>query len=195
MGKFSEHKQKWSNCENCVLHQNRKHVVLARGTIPCQVLFVGEAPGQSEDVLGSPFVGPAGKLLDVMISHTLDGQYDYAITNLVGCIPLYRSTYKTSFDGPEIDGGLYMSDPGRKEIDACRERLVEFIEVLARPRLVITVGNLATKHMPKGNYTTVSIVHPSAILRMNKMAQPLEIKRAVAVINDALDDIAACNDE
>jgi uracil-DNA glycosylase len=62
-------------------------VVLCRGRLPCDVLFVGEAPGVSEDVLGRPFVGPAGKLLDTIVERALDGQYDCAMTNLVACIP------------------------------------------------------------------------------------------------------------
>lgn len=84
---FQRHKAKWIDCQRCSLCERRKHVVLVRGKIPAPVLFIGEAPGASEDVLGRPFVGPAGKLLDHIIEKGIDGQYDYAITNLVGCIP------------------------------------------------------------------------------------------------------------
>jgi uracil-DNA glycosylase len=62
-------------------------VVLARGRIPAPILLCGEAPGVSEDVLGSPFIGPAGKLLDHILARAIDGQFDYCLTNLVGCIP------------------------------------------------------------------------------------------------------------
>ena len=87
MTPYQRHREKWKGCERCSLYRGRRSVVLCRGKLPCDVLFVGEAPGVSEDVLGRPFVGPAGKLLDEIVERALDGQYDYAITNLVACIP------------------------------------------------------------------------------------------------------------
>jgi len=102
--KYKQHREKWNDCEKCELCNQRGSVVLARGKIPCDLLFIGEAPGQSEDVLGVPFVGPAGKLLDSIIDQaTLTGRAEYspgsgkpvpnenfpriAFTNLVSCIP------------------------------------------------------------------------------------------------------------
>lgn len=55
MTKFELHVQTWSECSACFLSERRQNVVLARGDIPCDVLFVGEAPGPSEDIIGAPF--------------------------------------------------------------------------------------------------------------------------------------------
>ena len=87
---YQQHVAKWKNCEQCDLHCHRKRVVLCRGTVPCKILFVGEAPGASEDVVGKPFMGPAGKLLDSMLEEAgfNEGPVSYAMTNLTACIPL-----------------------------------------------------------------------------------------------------------
>jgi uracil-DNA glycosylase family 4 len=73
MTRFQLFCQKWG--EGCGSTQcaGANRVVLVRGSVPCDVLFIGEAPGQSEDVVGRPFVGPAGKLLDRIIEDALSG--------------------------------------------------------------------------------------------------------------------------
>lgn len=85
---FSDHVDRWKHCTLCPLHKVRRQVVLARGKLPADVLMVGEAPGLSEDVLGAPFTGPAGQLLDRIITATELENYRIAFTNLVGCIPM-----------------------------------------------------------------------------------------------------------
>jgi len=85
---FQRHARRWSRCQRCRLSQCRNRVVLARGRVPAEVVFVGEAPGASENVIGRPFVGPAGHLLDYVITQGLGPDFrSYAITNLVGCFP------------------------------------------------------------------------------------------------------------
>ena len=91
---FLDHYNRWKDCTQCDLCEGRRNVVLARGKIPCHVLFLGEGPGLSEDVAGKPFCGPAGKLLDEQINYALDTEdwisLDYpriAISNVIACIP------------------------------------------------------------------------------------------------------------
>ena len=55
MSAWTDHVSRWHDCTACPLHQQRDQIVLARGTVPCDILFIGEAPGASEDVLGVPF--------------------------------------------------------------------------------------------------------------------------------------------
>lgn len=62
---------KWSKCTRCSLYESTRTRPIMRGRIPFDVLLVGEAPGESEDLLGEPFVGQAGKLLDHILSHSL----------------------------------------------------------------------------------------------------------------------------
>ena len=183
--KYSEHKAKWKDCRRCELCDQRKQIVLARGIVPCDVLFVGEAPGASENVLGQPFVGPAGILLDRIILQGLDGQWDYAITNLVACFP--RDAKKTK-----------NHEPTKQSIKACAERLREFYQ-MAKPKAVVYVGKLAELHGPvmlhavlKGQkeVITTSITHPAAILRMDISQKGLAIQRCVVALEDLAEELA-----
>jgi len=125
---WEEHVDKWKDCQRCPLAQQRGNICLARGTLPAAVLFVGEAPGSSEDTLGLPFVGPAGQLLDQIIERALPTGTSYALTNLVACYPREA---KSRGD----------NEPERGEILECRPRLIEFVNI-ARPKLIVLVGNL-----------------------------------------------------
>lgn len=133
---YAIHKKRWKGCERCNLCENRSNVVLARGELPCDILFVGEAPGPSENTLGRPFIGPAGKLLDRIIE-AARGSYRarLAWTNLVGCIPLGDDSKK--FD-----------EPPKEAIEACAPRLRELVAI-AKPKVIVTVGTLADKWTPK----------------------------------------------
>lgn len=212
---FKKFVAKWQDgCGSCQCESANK-VVLCRGSIPCDVLFIGEAPGASEDILGQPFVGPAGKLLDGIIQEAfgdselcsicLKGgirdtltktpsglvcqnghgeppttRLRLAFTNLVGCIPAKD----------EETGKI--GEPDKAQIKQCQPRLVEFID-LAKPRMIVTVGALALKHMPpldmkRGIAKISSIVHPAAILRAVPAQQGMMRRRAVVVLATALEE-------
>ena len=164
----------------CALCNSRNKIVLARGKIPAEILFIGEAPGTSEDALGRPFIGPAGKLLDRIIEEAIDGQYDYALTNLIACIPLNSEGHKTT-------------EPPKDSITACKPRLTEFVG-LVNPKLVIFVGRLATKYATGVESSrrlrkTIHIIHPAAILRMDISQKGLAVKRCIVTIEDAIDEL------
>lgn len=176
---YQKHRAKWINCKCCLLHKCRNRVVLARGMIPAPILFIGEAPGASEDVIGQPFVGPAGKLLDKIIEQGIDGQADYCITNLVGCIPK--------------ENGSKSGEPSEEAIRACRPRLNEFVQ-LCKPKVIVCVGKLAEKHAWGIGYQladekVVSIIHPAAILRMDPSQKGLAVQRSVVVLSDVVDSL------
>ena len=171
MSQYEDHRAKWIDCQKCLLCKCRTNVVLTRGKIPSDILFVGEAPGDSEDVIGKPFVGPAGRLLDYIIERSLDGQYDYAMTNVVCCIPK--------------DVGNAKGEPPKEAILACQPRLLEFIEI-CQPKLIIAVGLLPAKFVPNPNKSArLNLIHPAAILRMDASQQSLAIKRCVVAVEDA----------
>ena len=173
---WTRHKIKWSTCVRCELSECRNHVVLARGKLPAEVLIVGEAPGASEDVLGRPFVGPAGKLLDSIIeeAEVVSCKPSKVFTNLVGCIP-------------KDDGGNKAHEPPRDSLLACGPRLQELTEI-ARPKGIIMVGKLPQKWCPKlidyDFEMSLDIVHPAAILRMDVSQQGLAIQRTTIQIRD-----------
>lgn len=183
---FREHVEKWKNCTKCELHKGRQRVVFARGKIPCHVLFIGEAPGESEDVLGYPFQGPAGKLLDGIVARALGHlNVGTAFTNLVCCIPRGEDGGKTG-------------EPLPKEIRTCSDRLQEFLTI-ARPRLVVCVGSLSKSWVMEGlkngirleeGVKTASVTHPAAILRMNVAQRGLETRRCEVVIRRAVEALS-----
>lgn len=183
MGKFSLHVEKWKKGCGSECCGKAKNVVYGRGTLPCDMLFIGEAPGESEDVVGRPFVGPAGKLLDKMIGQALGGTVTFAITNMVGCIP-------------RDDDGNKAVEPGDDQIKACGPRLLDFIS-LAKPKVIVCVGKVAAewtdpayKHSVKvGGVARVEITHPAAILRANVVQRGLMIQRNVVILRNAVEDL------
>lgn len=172
---WKRHQSKWRNCNVCQLCEGRTNVVLAKGPLPCDVLFIGEAPGVSEDFLGQPFIGPAGQLLDQQIAEATENlgiQPRMAFTNLVCCIPL---------DG---DTGRKVKEPHKDHIAACKPRLDEFIE-LAQPARIVAVGDLADKHL-NADY---KVTHPAAVLRADVVRQSLMYNKAVVMLENALEGL------
>ncbi|MCK9568784.1 uracil-DNA glycosylase [Candidatus Pacearchaeota archaeon] len=188
MSRYTDHVAKWRNCRRCNLCKSRHNVVLLRGHVPCQVLFVGEAPGTSENLLGKPFSGPAGNLLNRMLAEALPPSVTYAITNLVGCIPK---------DTEEGAGKNKLGEPPTYAIEACKPRLVEIVQI-CQPKIIISVGKLAKKWLPilladtyrlGEDYKTADIIHPAAILRADVSQQGLAIQRSLVTIQDAVEDL------
>jgi uracil-DNA glycosylase len=179
---YAAFKDHWKDCEDCDLCNTRRRVVLARGKLPAEVMFIGEAPGENEDVFGKPFVGPAGKSLDVMIKETFrqrGSKFTYVITNLVACIPRKVATDNAD----EIAQSIRQPKPA--EIKACSTRLIQFIH-MARPCVFVAVGSISAKHLPKflpENYAEtpiVSIIHPAAIMRMHEPQLSIAYQRNIA---------------
>lgn len=182
---LADHKYNWETCGRCPLCDTRTKIVLFKGEVPCDVLLVGEAPGPSEDIIGFPFMGPAGHLLDDMLKAAGWNLVDQdimpikrAYTNLTACIPL-------------DEGGDKFTEPPKGSIAACSPRVIEFFK-LCKPKAVVMVGSLSEKHVPtilkgicKGVHF-VSIVHPAAIMRMESVRRPLAIKRAIVTLRNVV---------
>ena len=149
------------NCTRCGLCDTRTNVVFGVGRADADVMFVGEGPGEQEDLQGEPFVGPAGKLLDDMMSIIdLDRTNSY-IANIVKCRPPHNR------------------DPLETEQDACIGYLRNQV-ALIRPKIIVCLGRVAAKRLidpeyritrqhgtwvQKGNVWMTAIYHPSALLR------------------------------
>ena len=118
-----------SGCRRCTLCRERTQIVVDRGNPQAGVLFVGEAPGQNEDLQGKAFVGRAGRLLDEMLREIgFDTNRDALIANVVKCRP------------PENRA------PSPQEAQACLPFLKKQIE-LVDPRLIVLLGATALKHL------------------------------------------------
>lgn len=190
---YQTHVAAWKNCRRCGLCHTRNHVVLTRGTLPCDVLLVGEAPGRSEDILGQPFVGPAGKLLDRMLADAIgelavENRHvtfwqppTIAFTNLVACQPI---------DAADAEGRK-KPEPSAAEIAACRPRLEQFI-LLTSSNVIIAVGALAKKHADKDNWAEkyrariFHVYHPSYILHQDINSRGILIDQTVIGLRDAI---------
>ena len=149
------------NCTRCGLCENRHNVVFGVGLRTADVMFVGEGPGEQEDLQGEPFVGPAGKLLDDMMSIIdLDRRNTY-IGNIVKCRPPRNR------------------DPQEDEQDACIDYLRNQV-ALIQPKIIVCLGRIAAKRLidsefritrqhgtwvQKGGIWMTAIYHPSALLR------------------------------
>src|SRR3954453_11109541 len=85
---WQEFRSRWIKGCGSTLCPEAQHVCLARGTVPCDILFVGEAPSIAADVVGKPFVGDIRAVMDPVIKEAGAGGFTHAFTNLVCCVPL-----------------------------------------------------------------------------------------------------------
>jgi DNA polymerase len=113
-------------CVRCPLADTRTQVVFGVGNPTADLVFVGEGPGAEEDKQGIPFVGRAGQLLTRLIEGIGMTRDDVYIANVVKCRPPGNR------------------DPQPDEIEACRPYLEGQLDFL-QPRVVVTLGNFATK--------------------------------------------------
>lgn len=182
MSAWTEHVARWGSCTDCPLCQQRDRICLARGNIPADIVFIGEAPGASEDAIGRPFVGPAGKLLDNIIDRAVPPGVRCALTNLVCCFPQEAKSRGNN-------------EPETQEILACEPRLVEFVNI-ARPKLIVCVGSLAAQWIDHSDTVpVVDIVHPAAILRMPLAQRQMATQKSVVVLRNAIDDIIGVSED
>jgi DNA polymerase len=158
----------WSRCAKCAISGYAKHRVQFRGHLPARIVVVGEAPGKTEDVVGVPFVGRAGKLLDAWLA---DVGCKLAILNLVACRP-------TSALGGEN------RQPTIQEQGTCFFWFRSLLQ-LAAPRAVILLGKSAREHeeyfRPYGALPVLRVPHPAYILRLGgvKPEQFEEVKTRI----------------
>lgn len=148
-------------CQGCGLAETRRNVVFGVGDRNADVLFIGEGPGEQEDLQGVPFVGPAGQLLDLMLSLIdLDRSRVY-IANIVKCRPPRNR------------------DPLNTEQDACIGYL-RAQTALIRPRIIVCLGRIAAMRIidrefritmqhgqwfQRAGVHMTALYHPSALLR------------------------------
>jgi len=111
-------------CTRCPLAKTRTNAVPGEGPIPARVLFIGEAPGRSEDLKGVPFVGRAGTILDSLLADIGLERDDVFITNIVKCRPPKNR------------------DPSHEEIEACRHYLDDQLSLI-RPVVIVPLGRFA----------------------------------------------------
>ena len=170
-----------ASCRNCPLGDTRTNLVFGVGDPTAKVLFVGEGPGEQEDLKGEPFVGKSGQLLDQylsLIDRPRDGGGIY-IANIVKCRPPHNR------------------DPKPEESESCLPWLRAQVRIL-RPRIIVCLGRIAAQRLmdpdfrvtrehgvfrEKGGILFMGTFHPAALLR-----NPAQKK-------DALSDFQALRDK
>ena len=161
MVQLDELKRSCLGCTRCGLCETRTQVVFGVGPAQTGVMFIGEGPGEQEDLRGEPFVGPAGRLLDEMLSIIDLGRHNCYIANIVKCRPPHNR------------------DPLQTEQDACIGWLRQQTRLL-QPKIIICLGRIAAMRLiredyritrehgqwvEKGGIWFTAIYHPSALLR------------------------------
>lgn len=151
-----------ADCVRCGLCETRNNVVFGVGNRNADILFIGEGPGEQEDLKGEPFVGPAGKLLDDMLSIIdLDRNTNCYIANIVKCRPPHNR------------------DPLETEQEACIGYLRNQV-ALIKPKIIVCLGRIAACRVIRedfritrehgqwaesGGVWITATFHPSALLR------------------------------
>src|SRR5947208_3270897 len=133
-------------CVRCPLHQSRTQVVFGNGNADADLMFVGEAPGATEDRMGLPFVGQAGKLLDKLLDEIGLARQDVFVANTLKCRP------------PDN------RDPHPNEIQACNDYLRRQV-ALIEPTVISTLGNFSTKLL-RDDTTGISRLHGKEEVRV-----------------------------
>ncbi|RAP32471.1 uracil-DNA glycosylase [Candidatus Marinamargulisbacteria bacterium SCGC AG-414-C22] len=115
-------KEKIQTCTNCVLCEERTNAVFGDGPSPCDVMIIGEGPGEQEDLSGKPFVGRSGKLLTKFLEDAgINREKDVFIANIVKCRPPKNR------------------NPTKLEIEACKPYLIRQIQ-LVKPKVLVLLG-------------------------------------------------------
>ena len=186
-----------ADCTRCGLCETRHNVVFGVGNEDADIMFVGEGPGEQEDLKGQPFVGPAGKLLDDMLCIIdLSRETNCYIANIVKCRPPHNR------------------DPLETEQDACIGYLRNQV-ALVKPKIIVCLGRIAAKRLIDPDYRITrqhgqwverngvwmtAIYHPSALLRdVSKRPETFDdllairakiremAKETIAMVTDSVD--------
>ena len=148
-------------CEACGLCKTKTYTVFGTGNEKAELMFIGEAPGEKEDLSGLPFVGAAGKLLDKYLAAVDIDRDNVYIANILKCRPPHNR------------------DPLPTEEEACIGFLREQVRLI-QPKLIVCLGRISAMKLikpdfkitkehgifyKKGKFTVCAVFHPAALLR------------------------------
>ena len=174
-----------AECQKCPLCQTRTNCVFGVGNKNADIMFVGEAPGEQEDLSGTPFVGRAGQLLDKFLYAVDISREDVYIANILKCRPPKNR------------------DPLPAEEDACIGYLREQVKLI-KPKIIVCLGRIAAMRLinpdfkftkvhgvwvKKGNYLMTAVYHPALLLRdPRKKEEMLVDMKSIKAMADSLKD-------
>ena len=173
-------------CQKCALGQSRTNSVFGVGNPDADLMFVGEAPGEQEDLSGIPFVGRAGQLLDKFLYAVDIDRSDVYIANILKCRPPKNR------------------DPLPEEEDACIGYLREQVRLI-RPKVIVCLGRISAMRLikpdfkitrehgqwfEKGDFLMTAVYHPAALLRDPRKKEDMleDMKRIREKLNELKGD-------
>jgi DNA polymerase len=166
--KYDELQQMAKGCQKCGLRKGCRQVVFGDGNPNADLMFVGEGPGEEEDIKGIPFVGRAGQLLDKILAAANINREQAYIGNVVKCRP----------PGNRL--------PNPDEFKECRNYLEAQVRII-EPRIIVCLGALASqmvidprarigqvrgKWFLRNNVKIIATYHPAALLRNESYKRP-----------------------
>ncbi len=158
---YQELKEFVDHCQWCRLARTRKNPVMGKGNLKSKILFIAEAPGESEDESGTPFTGKSGIIFDQCLKSINLDRKDIYITNVIKCHPPGNR------------------DPLPDEQKKCIEYL-KYETALIKPQVIVCLGRIAAQRIIKPDFRITrehgiftyrmntwitAVYHPSAILR------------------------------
>jgi len=184
-------KEAAAGCTACPLHETGTQTVFGEGTSKAEVVFVGEQPGDQEDLQGKPFVGPAGKLLDKALEDAGIDRSQVYVTNVV-------KHFKWQARGKR----RIHQKPNWSEIAACRPWLEAELEMI-EPRVLVCLGATAAQALLSRDFrvsrqrgelveselaeNVLATVHPSSILRADEDTREAEYGELVRDLKKVAD--------
>ena len=179
MLEWTELEKECLGCAKCDLSQTRHNVVFGVGPRDADVMFIGEGPGEQEDLKGEPFVGPAGKLLDDMLSIIDLSRETCYIANIVKCRPPHNR------------------DPRETEQEACFGYLRNQV-ALIQPKIIVCLGRIAAKKLIDPDFR-ITREHGTWIQRsgvwMSATFHPSALLRDVSKRPEAFDDLLSIREK
>lgn len=169
MDKFKELRERCESCTDCPLHATRTNCVFGKGNPAADLMFIGEAPGEQEDLTGEPFVGRAGQLLDRFLYAVDIRREDVYIANILKCRPPNNR------------------DPLPAEEDACIKYLREQVRIL-QPKIIVCLGRISAMKLirpdykitkehgqwvERGSFFMTAVYHPAALLRNPRLKEDM----------------------
>ncbi len=158
---WEELEKSCKGCTKCELHRTRTNVVFGAGDRNAKIMFIGEAPGENEDLSGTPFVGRAGKLFDRYLDAVGIDRDSVYIANMLKCRPPKNR------------------DPLPSEQDMCIDYLREQVRLI-HPKMIVCLGRISAMRLIKpdfkitkehgvwferNGYEICAVFHPSLLLR------------------------------
>ena len=171
------------DCNKCKLCSGRKNIVFGIGNKDANIMFIGEGPGNDEDVQGEPFVGKAGQLMNKAFEALEIERENVYIANIVKCRPPQNRN-------PEID-----------EVKACMDYLRNQV-ILVKPKIIVLLGSVALKNILGEEYGIISsrgkwtekrgilylpTFHPVALLRDD--SKKIDFWRDLKLVKDKIKEI------